>query len=213
MYLWKGAAEPAQVMFSSLSSAVRKAVNRSPIREEESTSPSSPGGGHVAPYVEYDVGVGVKKLVAMEAVHGTEKEVSINGEKQKIKIPAGVDTGSRIRFEKYDIVIDVKPDSRFVREGSDIVSDTDISFTQAALGAEISVTTIDGEIKIRIPEGTQPGTLIRLNGRGIPHLRGSGRGSHYVRVKVVVPKKLNRQQKELLEAFQKEEIQGKKNWF
>ena len=152
-------------------------------------------------------------LTFMEAVHGTEKEVSINGEKQKIKIPAGVDTGSRIRFEKYDIVIDVKPDSRFVREGSDIVSDTDISFTQAALGAEISVTTIDGEIKIRIPEGTQPGTLIRLNGRGIPHLRGSGRGSHYVRVKVVVPKKLNRQQKELLEAFQKEEIQGKKNWF
>ncbi len=150
----------------------------------------------------------------MDAAHGTEREIIINGEKQKIKIPAGVDSGSRIRFDKYDIVIDVQPDSRFAREGSDVVSEAEISFATATLGGEISVATIDGDIKIRVPEGTQPGTLIRLQGRGIPHLRGSGRGSHYIRIKVVIPKKLSKQAKVLLEEFQREEQrQGKRGWF
>lgn len=147
----------------------------------------------------------------MEAAKGVEKEVSIDGKRQKIKIPAGVNKGSRIRFENYDIVIDVLPDSRFAREDYDVISEKEISFAEAALGGEITVATIDGDIKIRIPEGTQPGALIRLNRRGIPHLRGSGRGSHYVRIKVIVPKKLTKHQKELLEDFQKEE--GKTTWF
>lgn len=154
------------------------------------------------------------RISFMEAVHGTEKEFQIDGEKQKIKIPAGVDSGSRIRFEKYDIVIDVIPDKRFMREGSDIIGEREISFSQAALGSEINVTTIDGDLKIRIPEGTQPNTLIRLQGRGVPHVRGSGRGSHYVRIKVIVPNKLTKHQKELLEAFQKEEQSNtKRTWF
>jgi len=153
------------------------------------------------------------KINFMEAAHGTEKEVVVNGEKQKIKIPAGVDNGSRIRFEKYDIVIEVARDARFEREGSEIISEKEISYAQAALGAEVEVATIDGDVKIRIPEGTQPGTLIRLNGRGMPHVRGSGRGSHYVRIKMVVPKKLSRREKELLQELQKEEGRGKKGWF
>src|SRR5579885_335148 len=140
-----------------------------------------------------------------EAVHGTEKSVSINGKSQKIKIPAGVDTGSRIRFDDYDVVFDVMPSQKFGREGYDIISEKEISFAQAALGAEVPIDTIDGTVQIRIPSGTQPGVLIRLSGRGVPHLRGSGRGDHYVKVKVVVPKKLSRRQKELLEEFQKEE--------
>lgn len=147
----------------------------------------------------------------MEAAKGAEKEVTIDGKRQKIKIPAGVNKGSRIRFENYDIVIDVQPDSRFAREDYDVVSEKEISFAQAALGGEITVATIDGDLKIRIPEGTQPGALIRLNRRGIQHLRGSGRGNHYVRIKVIVPKKLTKNQKDLLEAFQKEE--GKPTWF
>ena len=147
----------------------------------------------------------------MEAAKGAEKEVTIDGKRQKIKIPAGVNKGSRIRFENYDIVIDVMPDSRFAREDYDVVSEKEISFAQAALGGEITVATIDGDLKIRIPEGTQPGALIRLNRRGIQHLQGSGRGNHYVRIKVTVPKKLTKHQKELLEAFQKEE--GKQSWF
>ncbi len=147
----------------------------------------------------------------IEAAKGAEKEVTIDGKRQRIKIPAGVNKGSRIRFENYDIVIDVLPDSRFAREDYDVVSEKEISFSQAALGGEITVATIDGDLKIRIPEGTQPGALVRLNRRGIQHLRGSGRGNHYVRIKVVVPKKLTKNQKDLLEALQKEE--GKQSWF
>ena len=150
-------------------------------------------------------------LTFMEAVKGVEKEVSINGKRQKIKIPAGVDKGTRIRFDEYDLVVDVMPDARFVREGSDVVSEKVISYSQAAVGGEIGIETVDGEIKIRIAEGTQPGALIRLNGRGIPHVRGSGRGSHYVKIKVIVPKKLTKRQKELLEELDKE--MGRKGWF
>jgi DnaJ-class molecular chaperone len=150
-------------------------------------------------------------ITFMDAVKGLEKEVSINGKKQKIKIPAGVDTGTRIRFEEYDLVIEVMQDARFMREGSDVVSEKVISFAQAAMGGEIGVETVDGEIKIRIPEGTQPGALIRLVGRGIPHVRGSGRGSHYVKIKIIVPKKLTKKQRELLEEFDMET--EKKGWF
>jgi DnaJ-class molecular chaperone len=147
----------------------------------------------------------------MEAAKGVEREVSIDGKRQKIKIPAGVNKGSRIRFENYDIVIDVTPDSRFARQDFDVISEKEISFPQAALGGEITVATVDGDLKIRIPEGTQPEALVRLNRHGIQHLRGSGRGNHYVRIKVIVPKKLSKHQKELLQDFQKEE--GKPSWF
>lgn len=147
-----------------------------------------------------------------EAVHGAEKTVTINGKSEKIKIPAGVDRGSRIRFTDYEVVIDVAPHKEFSREGYDIVSEKEISFPFAALGGEISVDTIDGPVKIRVPAGTQPGTLVRLSSKGVPHVHGSGKGDHYVKMKVTVPKKLSRKQKELLEQFQKEEEGGKK-WF
>lgn len=147
----------------------------------------------------------------MDAVDGTEKEVMIEGKKQKIKIPAGVDNGSRIRFEKYDVVVSVATDKRFHREGADIITEEQVSFTKAILGAEISVETVTGMVKIRIPEGTQPDTLIRLSGKGVPYVRRSGRGDHYVRIKVKIPKGATRRQKELLEEFEKES--GKKSWF
>lgn len=148
-----------------------------------------------------------------ESVHGTEKTVTINGKKQKIKIPAGVDSGSRIRFDDYDIIMDVTSDPKFRREGYDIVTEQEISFPQAALGMDLNVDTINGAVKIRVPAGTQPGTLIRLSGRGVPRLRGGGAGDHYVKINVVVPKKLNSKQKELLEALQKEESNKGKSWF
>lgn len=144
-------------------------------------------------------------ITFMEAAKGIEKNINIEGKSQKIKIPAGVDKGSRIRFGSYDVVIDVTPDKKFTREGADVVSDKEISFSQAVMGAEVEVPTIDGDIKIRIPEGTQPATLIRLNGRGIPHIQSNRRGNHYVRIKIAIPKKLTKKQKELLEAFDKEE--------
>lgn len=148
-----------------------------------------------------------------DAVHGVEKQVTIDGKSQKIKIPAGVDRGSRIRFGDYDVVVDVTPDKRFQREGYDIVSEMELSFAKAAMGGEIGVETVDGEIKIRVPAGTQPNTLIRLSGKGVKHVQGSGKGDHYVKIKVTVPKKLSHKQKELLEEFEKESSKSGHGWF
>jgi molecular chaperone DnaJ len=153
-----------------------------------------------------------------DAVHGAEKEVTIDNKKQKIKIPAGVDRGSRIRFDSYDIVVDVASDNKFTREGYNIITEEFISYPDAALGKELSVETIDGSVTIRVPAGTQPNTLIRLSGRGVKRIQGSGRGDHYVRIKIAVPKKLTHQQKELLEALQKEEAgqptdEKRSKWF
>lgn len=147
----------------------------------------------------------------MDAVKGAQKKVTINNKAQTIKIPAGVDNGSRIRFSEYDIVISVTPDKTFQREGSDIIVEKEISFAQAATGGEVDVNAIDGSLKIRIPAGTQPETLIRLRGKGVPHVRGSGRGDEYVRVKIRVPKNLTGRQKELLQEFETES--KKKGWF
>ncbi len=138
-----------------------------------------------------------------EAIHGAEKQVSIDGKSQKIKIPAGVDRGQRIRFGDYDVVVDVSPSNKFAREGYNIVSEKEVSFARAALGGEVPIDTVDGEVKIRIPAGTQPETVIRLAGRGVKHIQGSGKGDHYVRIKVTVPKKLSREQKQLLEELEK----------
>jgi DnaJ-class molecular chaperone len=148
-----------------------------------------------------------------DAVHGTEKEVTIEGKRQKIKVPAGVDRGSRIRFDAYDVIIEVAPDKKFAREGYDIITEQELSYPQVALGTELSVETINGEVKIRVPAGTQPDTLIRLSGRGVPRLRNGGYGDHYVRIKVIIPKKLSHKQKELLEELEKEEGKKSKSWF
>ncbi|MDP2649364.1 MAG: DnaJ domain-containing protein [bacterium] len=152
------------------------------------------------------------QITFMEAVCGVEKTVNIDGENQKIKIPAGVDEGSRIRFGDYDIILGVAPDKKFRREGYDIIIEKEISFPQAAMGIVIDVETIDGPVKVRISSGTQPDTVIRLRERGVPHLRGSGRGDEYVRIKITVPKNLTKGQKALLEEFEKEG-KKKKPWF
>lgn len=146
-----------------------------------------------------------------DAVHGAEKEVTIDGKNQKIKIPAGVDSGSRVRFGDYDVLMDVQADSYFHREGSDIITEDEISYATAALGGEISVRTIGGNVKLRIPAGTQPNALFRLQGRGVPHVRGSGKGDHYVRIKIVIPKNLSKRQKELLTELDAEG-KKKKSW-
>ncbi|MBI3342103.1 DnaJ domain-containing protein [Candidatus Curtissbacteria bacterium] len=138
-----------------------------------------------------------------EAVHGTEKEVEIKGKKQKIKIPAGVDNGSEIAFKDFVIVTQVATSPKFSRRGYDIVSEHYIAFSQAALGAIADIETIDGTVSIRIPQGTQPGTQIRLKGRGVKKLNGHGAGDHYVIVRLDVPKHLSKEQKRLLEELEK----------
>lgn len=141
-----------------------------------------------------------------DVITGVTKEVHIpkggagGGTTVKsVKIPAGVDTGSRIRFEEFDLVIEVKPDSTFKREEDNIIVEYELSVYLAVLGTVADVPTVDGPVKIRIQPGTQPDTLIRLKGKGIPHVRGNGRGDQYVQIKIKIPEKVNRKQKELLE--------------
>ncbi len=134
----------------------------------------------------------------MEAVEGVTKEVSIEGKKRKIKIPSGVDDGSRIRFGDFILSINVKPHDIFERDGSDVYVKIAIPFSLAALGGGLKVPTVKDEVKIKVKPGTQSGSMIRLSGKGIPHLRGRGKGDQYVRLQVEVPEKLNRDQKRLI---------------
>jgi molecular chaperone DnaJ len=132
--------------------------------------------------------------------------------KLSVKVPAGVDDGTRLRVagegeagsnggppgDLY-VFINVEDDETFSRRDYDIHAEHEVSITQAALGAELLTPTLHGDEKIRLISGTQPGHVVRLRGKGVPYLDGSGRGDHYVHVKVVVPTSLDERQRELLE--------------
>ncbi len=129
----------------------------------------------------------------------------------KVNVPAGIDNGETIRMAGQGeagvrggrtgdlyIKVRVSPHSKFERDGYDIHSKQEISFTQAALGDKIDVDTIHGKVKLKIPEGTQSGTVFRLRDKGVPRLQGRGRGDHLVEVLVKTPTNLNRKQKQEL---------------
>ena len=134
--------------------------------------------------------------------------------KIKVTIPAGIDDGQAISQRGKgnaganggpagDLLVSVivRPHSRFERDGNSVLLEQPITYSQAALGAEIEVPTLDGNVKMTVPEGTQPGTVFRLRGKGIPYLRGNGRGDQFVTVTLSVPKNLTGSQKELLRQF------------
>ncbi len=142
------------------------------------------------------------QLSFLEAANGVEKEVVVEGKKNKIKIPAGVNDGQRIKFKDFYLYIDVLPSDTFQREGNDVFVIRKISFTQASLGADIEVPTLSEPIKIKVRPGTQPNTLVRLRGKGIKDLQGYGYGDLYVRLQVEVPTRLSKKQKELLKQLE-----------
>jgi molecular chaperone DnaJ len=132
----------------------------------------------------------------------------------KIRIPAGVDTGTRLRSSGNGeagarggppgdlyVVLHVRPHELFQRDGDDLWCEVPISFVQAALGAEIEVPTLTGKAHIKIPPGTQSGTVFRLKHQGLHNLQGYGQGDLHVRVVVEVPARLNREQRAKLEEF------------
>ncbi len=141
--------------------------------------------------------------------------------KLEVKIPPGVDSGSRLRVSSEgeagqkggppgDLYVElyVKPHKIFTRHENDVVMEATISFTQAALGDEILVPTLDGKASMKIPSGTQNGQVFRLRGKGFPSLHMSGKGDELVKIKVEVPTKLTERQKQLLKEFA--EISGEK---
>jgi molecular chaperone DnaJ len=134
-----------------------------------------------------------------------------------VKIPAGVDDGSRIRLSGNGeagtrggppgdlyVYLTITRHRLFKRDGLDLYADVPISFPQAALGAEVEVPALDGKAQLTIAPGTQSGTTLRVRGRGMPSVRGGTRGDQLVTVHVVVPSRMSRRERELLEEFAKE---------
>lgn len=147
---------------------------------------------------------------------GTErKNQTIN-----LKVPAGIDDGATIRLSergeaveggaKGDLYVNirVKAHKKFTREGDIILSNVHIDMVDAALGTEIDVETVDGDIRMKVPAGTQSGTDFKLSGHGVPHLKSERRGPHIVRVIVDTPNKLSRKQKDILEQFKSNTKKG-----
>jgi molecular chaperone DnaJ len=131
--------------------------------------------------------------------------------KLEVKIPPGVDTGTRLRISGEGeagrnggppgdlfILLDVASDSRFQREGADLHAKVEVEIPQAALGASVSVLTFEGAEKLDVPAGTQPGSVLRIKNRGMPKLRGGGNGDLHVHVRVKVPKNLSARGKQLM---------------
>jgi molecular chaperone DnaJ len=139
----------------------------------------------------------------------------------EVQIPAGIHDGQRIRLsgegdagvlggragDAY-VLVRVRPDPRFVRDGNDIVSTVDLTMTEAALGAKLTVPTLDGEMELEFKPGTQPGEVRVLGGHGMPVLQGFGRGDHRLLVDVGVPRNLSQEQRTLLEQFARMEHEG-----
>ena len=147
-----------------------------------------------------------------------------------VKVPAGIDNGQTITLrgqghagkaggESGDmyVTVSVRPHKLFKRSGQDVMLEMPVSFSQAALGATLTVPTVDGKVQYNMPEGTQTGTVFRLKGSGIPKLGGKGRGDQYVKVNIEVPRNLTREQKDLLRKFEEvvddEHYEEKKGFF
>ena len=144
--------------------------------------------------------------------HGTGK--TSQRSTLEVKIPAGINDDQSIALRGQGdagmnggpsgdviVTVSVRPDSMFQRDGYDIWVNVPITYTQAVLGADITVPTVDGKVEYTVPEGTQSGTKFRLRGKGVQYLNGRGRGDQYVVVTVEIPKKLNRTQREALKTF------------
>ena len=139
-----------------------------------------------------------------EAVSGVEKETVIKGQRRKIKIPAGVDDGTRIRFSDFDVKVRVKSHPYFRREGQDIYFEKEISFPKAVLGGEVVVPTVNEEVKLKVRPGTRDGMMVRLKGQGIPYPNTHQRGDQYIIFKIKIPEKITPKGKKLLEELEKE---------
>ena len=143
--------------------------------------------------------------------------------KLTVTVPAGINDGQTFTLRGQgdagqnggpagdaNITVTVRPDPTYERDGYDIWCDIPVTFSQAALGDEITVPTLEGKVKYNVPEGTQSGTVFRLKGRGVPYINGRGKGDQFVRVNVEVPKSLNARQKQALRDF--EGTLGAKNY-
>ena len=145
-----------------------------------------------------------------EAFHGTVKRLTLDGQSIDVRLKKGVKDGSKVRVAGKgepgaagpgDLYLDVKmrPHHIYRREGDDLYVDVPVTFAEAALGAEIEVPTMSGKVGIKVPAGSQNGRLLRLKGKGMPKLKDTGEGDLFAKLTVVVPKKLNEREQELVQ--------------
>lgn len=186
-------------IFSELFGAGRRSYARRPTRGED---------------IQYTM-----QIDFMDAVRGTSTTLSLNTSKGTehltVTIPRGVKDGSKIRLKGKGsfsinggpngdlfIITRIRSHPFFKREDDDIYVDVPVTITEAALGDQVTIPTIDGPTKLTIPQGTQSGQKLRLKGKGSPHLKGTGRGDMYALIKIVVPKSISKESKQILEDFQ-----------
>lgn len=183
-------------------------------------------GAGVVEHIQHTFFGGIRSQTTCPSCYGTGERPKINckhcrgtgavrGRHQlRVTIPAGIDDGQSIRLREQGepgtrgsrvgdlfVRIRVRPDSKFRRDGDDILTRRTVSMMQAVLGAKVSVETVDGQVQLTVPSGTQSGRLIRLSGKGVPRLDGKGRGDGIVEIVVKIPEKLTKEQRELLEQF------------
>jgi len=148
------------------------------------------------------------ELTLEEAFHGTQRLLEVEGKRYEVKIPRGVDTGSRVKLSGKgpngrDVVVTVRltPHPVFQRRGADLERELPITLGEALLGGEVPVSTLKGRILLTIPAGTQGGKVFRLSGQGMPKMKADGAGDLYVKVRVVLPPKLDEAQAASAKAF------------
>ena len=164
------------------------------------------GGGGFSDFFEMMFGSGTTRAAAKtpaeaiaeitleEAFHGAARIVDVGERRLEVKIPRGVDTGSRVRVtgkgpQGRDLVVVIKvlPHTLFTRRGADLERELSVTLREALLGAEVAVSTLKGRVLLTLPAGTQGGKSFRLTGQGMPRLKGDGEGDLYVRIRVILP--------------------------
>jgi DnaJ-class molecular chaperone len=197
-------------------------------RRSRGTRSSGPEAPHVDPRrgdpfaglrIEYPDEAGPRQLPSLEAnaevtlqevALGTQRVIQVGERRLEVRIPSGVADGQRIRLPRTGtehtadatLIVRVRPDPVFTREGADLSREVTLTLRQALLGAEVPIETITGKrLLLRVPEGTQPGRTFRLTGQGLPRFRGEGRGDLRVRARIALPARLDERGRELATAF------------
>jgi curved DNA-binding protein len=171
-----------------------------------------PGPGGRRGDVEVEVEVTLE-----EAFHGSARLVQVGERRLEVKVPPGVETGSKIRLSgkagtgddagDLYLIAKVKPHPVFSRSGADLTREVPITLQEALLGGEVEVETLGGRVLLKIPAGTQQGQTFRLSGKGMPRLKGEGSGELYVKVRVVMPTRLEGKQRKAAEEFLRHVVQ------
>ncbi len=150
----------------------------------------------------------VAEITLDEAYHGTTRLVDVEGKRLEVKIPAGADTGTRVRLSgkapgggDLFVVVKVTPDPVFKRRGADLERELPLTLEEALLGGQVPVRTLKGKVLLTIPAGTQAGRTFRLKGQGMPRLGGGGHGDLYAKARIVLPTDLSDEAKAAARAF------------